>query len=70
MNDCSLCNAQLFPDYHCLIRDRRNRYIVLFGGFSAVNREPLKVRRQEQGIARNGFREIFQMNPTEKYVCI
>jgi len=44
------------------------RYIVLFGGFSAITYEALKVRQVKQ--CKKGCREIFQMSPTDKYICI
>jgi len=50
-------------------RDRRSRYDVSLSSFSAIARELLKVRRQVKH-CKKGFREIFQMSPTERYVCI
>jgi len=45
-------------------RDRKNRFIVLLGVFSAITREPLKVRQQVKH-CKKGFCEIFQMGLTE-----
>ena len=53
----SNCRLQRFEPF----RDRRSRYIVFFGGSSAITREPLKVRWQVKHWQK-GFRE--------KYVCI
>jgi len=49
--------------------DRRNCYIGLLGSFLALTREPLKVRRQVK-YCKKGFREILQMSPIKKCVCI
>jgi len=55
-------------DKECPFRDRKSRFIVLLGGFSAITREPLKVCRQVKH-CKKGFREIFQIGLTASYVC-
>jgi len=50
-------------------RDRKSRFIILLGIFSAITCKPLKVCRQVKH-CKKGFHEIFQMGLRERYVCI
>ena len=49
-------------------RDCKSLFIVLLGVFSAITREPLKVRQQVKH-CKKGFCEIFQIGLTASYIC-